>query len=136
MSFGAGDTFLCEGLGSKKHLFVVLCEPFGDPPFILTVPLNTLTINTDTTVVLSPGDHPFVVRATAVSYDLMSSMPVNQLLELEKLNRRSVGDSFRRHQPINPELLERIVEGVFRSDLTPKRMVREMAERLGRVDLS
>ena len=132
MSFRAGDTFLCEGLGSKKHLFVVLCEPFDDPPFILTVPLNTRTINTDSTVVLSPGDHPFVVRATAVSYDLMASMPVNQLLELEKLSLHSSGDSFRRHQPVDPGPFERIVEGVFLSDLTPKRMVREMARRLGR----
>ncbi len=130
-SFQAGDTFLMAGLGGKMHLFVVICDPAGNPRTILDVPFNTVTINTDRTLILAPGDHPFVTRQTAVSFDLLLSIEVDKLSQLEALCAAGKGTGFQRHSPTSPALLNRIIKGALQSDLTPKGMVRILKERLG-----
>ena len=129
-SFRAGDTFLIGKPGEKQHLHVVLCDPAGTPPTLLVVSFNTVTLYTDTTLQLGPGDHPFITRATAVSFDTMNTFPVDQLDALEKLCLAGQGNSFRRHDPVSADLLARIVAGALKSDLTPKRMARALKERL------
>lgn len=134
-SFRAGDTFLLGGLGglnAKLHLYVVMCDPAGDPLTILAVPFNTVTSITDTTLILQPGEHPFITRQTTVSFDLLMEIKVEMLDQLEQLCARGLGDQFQRHSPTSDDLLERIVEGALQSDLTPKGMAKALKARLGR----
>jgi hypothetical protein len=128
-SFSAGDTFLFKAPSSPHfHLYVTLCEPSGNPPQIIVVPLNTVTFLTDTTTLLSPGDHPFITHTTAVSYDLMELFPIS-LLEI--LEQRNAVNNFVRREPMQADVLARIVSGGLISDMAPKRVVQELKVRLG-----
>lgn len=132
-SFRACDTFLLGGLGgldAKLHLYVVVCAPAGDPLTILAVPFNTVTSMTDTTLILEPGEHPFINRRTAVSFDLLREMEIDKLDKLEQLCASGLGDRFQRHSPASEDLLKRIIEGALKSDLTPKGMVKALKARL------
>ena len=133
-SFQVGDTFLLgglEGLDAKLHLFVVVCDAAGNPLTILAVPFNTVTSTTDTTLVLEPGEHPFINRKTAVSFDLLMEIEVDKLDKLEQLSALGQGSKFQRHSPTSDNLLQRIVDGALKSDLTPKGMVKILKARLG-----
>ena len=128
-TFQAGDTFLMGGLNKdfkKLHLYVVLCNAEGNPPTILAVPFNTLNLQTDTTLVLQPGDHPFVTRETSVSFNLLISFNTEMIVKLEEMK----GEHFQRHVPATPDLLKRIIKGALQSDETPKGMVRALKQRL------
>ncbi len=132
-SFQAGDTFLLGGLGgldAKLHLFVVVCDPAGNPLTILAVPFNTVTSTTDTTLILEPGEHPFINRKTAVSFDLLMEIEVDKLAKLEQLSASGQANKFQRHSPASDDLLKRIIEGALTSDLTPKAMVKALKARL------
>jgi hypothetical protein len=131
-AFVAGDTFLIGPDSDSLHLHITLCDPAGDPPTILVVSLNTVTPHTDRTLILHKGDHPFVQHDTAVSYDQMRSMPLTLLAQLEKMNdgRGMQYRTFRRHQPVSGDLLQRVVEAALASKMTPKDLVKELKERL------
>ena len=105
----------------------MLCGPAGDPPRVVTVPLNTLTALADRTVVLSNTDHTFVNRPTYVNYHRMREMPVQEILALEALGNYFY---FERHDPVDAALLTRIIEGAFASPLTPARMAATLRARL------
>jgi hypothetical protein len=133
-SFSAGDTFLAPSPRTEKlHLTIVLCDPSGDPPTILTVSFNTRTHLTDPTIILNVGDHPFIAHETVVSYDEMLCVRTDLLEQLEAMNqsRLSTDRTFRRHQPVSPHLLDRIIQGAFVSELAPKGLIRQLKERLG-----
>ena len=98
---------------------------------ILAVPFNTMTSRTDSTLILSPGDHPFINRTTAVSFDLLMSIEVDKLSKLEEMRAAGIGILFERHAPATSTLLTRIIKGALQSDETPKGMVRALKERLG-----
>lgn len=132
-SFQAGDTFLLGGLGgldAKLHLFVVICDPAGNPLTILAVPFNTVTSTTDATLILEPGEHPFINRKTSVSYDLLMEIEVDKLAKLEQLSASGQGNMFQRRSPTSDDLLKRIIEGALNSDLTPKGMLKALKSRL------
>jgi hypothetical protein len=59
-TFSTGDTFLTGPDADRLHLHITLCDPADDPPTIIVVSLNTLTPRVDRTLILKPGDHPFV----------------------------------------------------------------------------
>jgi hypothetical protein len=134
-TFSAGDTFLAASpRGTKLHLTIVLCDPSGNPPTILTVSLNTKSDFTDPTLILNVGDHPFIKRETAVSYDEMLCIEVDKLSELERMNdgRPDRDRTFIRHRRVSADLLNRIIDGAFKSDDIPKGMEKLIKERLAR----
>lgn len=137
LSFAAGDTFLMLGPSSEKlHLYIALCGQTGDPPIFIAVPLNTATLLTDRTVLLQPGDHPFVTRETSVSYDLLHQFDVEKLLQLERLSSASQQTLFERRQRVRTEVLQRLVDGARVSDLAPKKMARVLETLLAADDPS
>ena len=59
----------------RKHLFIILTDPLADPlngnkDSVLLTSLSTLdtALPHDPTCILHPGDHPFIVRDSYVSY--------------------------------------------------------------------
>ena len=123
--FIAGDTFLIEGVGDTLHLFVVLCDLAEPPSRVLTVMVSTLRTMSDRTVILKPGEHPFIKHASSVEYGSMRVMPVATLLQLEGMNAGKSGSrSFVRREPLTAEMLNRIVQGALTSDLAAKGMKR------------
>ncbi|MBM3495904.1 MAG: hypothetical protein FJX72_16505 [Armatimonadetes bacterium] len=131
MPFHAGDTFLItDPNGRKQHLRIVLTEPSGSPPTIVTVQLNTATEISDKTTVLEPGDHPFCTRRSVVSYDTMQAMEALLIEKLARMETMVKDPLFIRHDPCHPGLLDRIVKGAFASPMTTPRMAGELRRRL------
>ena len=83
--------------------------------------LNTWLQGYDETVVLEAGEHPFVKHKTIVTYELMTSIYVGEL---------GLKDSDF-HKPLNSYLINRVVEGVYESENTPKNMIAALNARLG-----
>lgn len=59
-----GSSFILNG-----HLWVIITEPFGSPEQVIIVNLTTKRSHSDTTVILSPGDHSFIKHETVINYN-------------------------------------------------------------------
>jgi len=106
---------VCLHLTSKdqtKHLHVVLNDPkpYNDFPATVGVLSLSSTLKADTTVVLKPGDHPFVKRETFVVFAWA------KVIDAAKLEVNIQRDGTIKHQDdCSAELLERIRQGVYAS---------------------
>ena len=116
LDVGPGHTFILRRPGDGKgHLWVVLTDP-DDNGFVLVVSLTTLRDrnNTDTTVILSPGDHDFIKHDTVVSYKDAQPVSVAGL-------RAAQGETvYRQGADCSPSLLERIQQGARKSRFAPR----------------
>ena len=111
-----GDSFLLPALGqSTPHLWIVITEADADG---WAVCVNKPS--SETTVILNPGDHPFITHESVVYYK-----------DADKLNLRTVESAINRqsgfvdivcqqHQPCSAALLQRIQEGLLASPLVKK----------------
>jgi len=85
--------------------------------------LRTATEFTDDTVVLQPGDHPFVRHATAVHYSTADLFQVDKLLDAMQRGE------CRLRQDMSETLLEKVRDGLLRSPFTIHR-IRDLCEEL------
>ena len=132
--FRAGDTFLvCDKIGedAKRHLYVVLCDPSGQPPIVLMVPFHTATRLTDPTVLLIPEDHPFIIRRTSIGFSEIKAYPVAALSALEQSGNVKLFERFPR---ASDSLMQRIIDGVFKSEETDPYFAQMLMQRLGLPD--
>jgi len=79
---------------------------------VVIVSLTTLRPHSDETVILQPGDHPFVQHPTCVYY---SDARITTVARLETALRHR--QAFRR-EDMDAALVERIRDGLFRSAFT------------------
>jgi hypothetical protein len=132
VSFTAGDTFLITDPGFRKdHVRVVLVDPSGSPLTIITVQINSQTSISDKTTVINPGEHAFCRRPSVVSNDTLLEMEVDLLLQLERHEQGMRDPHFRRMEPFSTALLQRVIDGAFRSPMATPRMLRALRVRLG-----
>ena len=71
--------FLSASQKAKNHLWVVLSDPIGNPAQVVLVSLSTLREGADTTVVISPGEHPFVGATRSRSTRMSASCTCTRL---------------------------------------------------------
>jgi hypothetical protein len=117
----AGDTFLLTGgRVPSPHLWVVLWGPAGRASAYLATFLTTLRSHSDTTCVLTAGEHPFIRHETTVSYRNV------QRFTDERLAQLVAEGTAKPRAPVDAAILERIRAGFFRSAHTPNAIV-EMA---------
>jgi len=116
-----GATYLLPLPGKDSpHLFVVLTEPTSeDLPRVVIVGLTTKRFHSDTTVVLSPSDHPFLDKLTVPFYAKMRMVRVDELKDR----------AFRRYEDATPEVLRRLQQGAIRSPHT-KPSLKSFCERV------
>lgn len=109
----AGDTFILpDAFG--KHLNAVLAVTRDDS--IVLCHFTSRTRRSDPTCIIQPGEHPFIVRETAVRYDqalICESGPALEALE------RSIEKRF---EPLSKELLARVIKGALDSPQTPDKV--------------
>lgn len=121
----AGQTLLLPKPGHDvSHLWVlILCS---DPVTMETVIVNLTTqrSHSDTTLVLQPGDHPFVKHPSVVHYGdarIVDGRPIEAAL---------MAGTFPAHSDCSPDLLHRIQEGLLTSPFTPGKVKMYVRRRL------
>jgi hypothetical protein len=110
--FSGNTLILTRATGSTPHLWVVLCDPVGDPAEVVIVSLTTFRAHSDDTVVLQPGDHPFVQHPTCVYYSDARITTVARL-EIAIRQRQAIP-----REEMDAAIVERIRAGLYRSPFT------------------
>lgn len=78
----AGSTlYLSEVPGAKPHLWLVVTDPYGNPPEVVAVMVRTPKTFTDETVLLEVGDHPFIERRSCVHFSSAQRFRVSAILK-------------------------------------------------------
>ena len=106
-------TFLAFS-GSKNHLFFVCCDPIYYPTNqkdcflavnISSVPTDLESISYDTSCILRPGDHPFIIRDSYVFYEKAAIFGADTVI-----NHMQNGDVIPK-EPCSYNVFQRIING-------------------------
>lgn len=113
-----GDTFLLPRSENElEHLWVVLTTPSGSSKSVCVNLSSYRNAFCDKTVVLEPGDHPFITKRSVVRYGDAAELDMKKLdIALNSdLNIVCI-----QKEACSHELLERIIHGLFTSKHTSK----------------
>jgi hypothetical protein len=109
-----GDAFLmAQPRVSVEHLWIVATEPLPNTDQVIIVNVTKARDHSDKTVILRPGDHPFV-KTTSVIY--FHGSLVTDLKQVEKGFAARICSP---HRPCSPQLIRRIQQGLLESGFTP-----------------
>jgi hypothetical protein len=117
-----GQTFLIpSGPKEGHHLFFVTLGPLtlpqhGPQPHFALAGVTTIHsgVPHDDTCLLRPGDHSFIQHDSYIFYQKMRLEPA---AHIERLKSKNVWIA---REDCSPELLQRIVAGIFTSKMTPR----------------
>ena len=114
----AGDTFLIPKSSSAiEHLWVVLTDPDSDNSAVC-VNITTKQGYSDMTVILKPGEHPFIKKESVAHY------PDARFLDLASvqaaLDAKTKSFVCSQHEPCGAKLLKRLRDGLLTSPHTPR----------------
>jgi len=108
-----GDTFLLAKSGINDHLFIIISDPEQDPDRIVTANFTSWRADKDQSCIVLPGDHRFVTRRSCVHY------AEDRLIELTRYQQFLASGAIAVHDPVNDELLNRILDGAAVSKFIP-----------------
>lgn len=116
----SGDTFLIpKSSNETEHLWIVVTDP--DPTTFEAVCVNvtTLKLICDKTVILQPGEHPFIKHPSLILYSDAQKLDVRHI---EAALNAAASEIIvcKSQAQCGPELLKRIQDGVLTSKATPK----------------
>jgi hypothetical protein len=118
-----GDSFLLPKPGQEvSHLWVLVTPPDADGDAVM-VNLTTQRPHSDTTVVLQPGDHPFIRHSTVVNYSDA------RLVNTPQLDAAINAGICRQLDPVTPAVLNQIQAGLPLSPFTPNKIKAEYRRR-------
>ena len=100
-----------------KHLFVILTESQPITHNVIIVGIESVRPKCDSTVMLRPGDHEFVVRDSFVNYRRARIISLDELSRLVGVNKATV------KAPFQKDVLDRIRDGISKSRFTPFEVV-------------
>lgn len=121
-----GDCFLAgDDEDEKLHLRIVVTPPAPDG-CVVTASVTTRRRHSETLLILQPGDHPFIKHESAVTFRY------SELSWIQEIEAAIAAGNARRREPISPELLKRVQEGLLESDFTPNGVRQFAKEMLGR----
>lgn len=103
---------LSEPPFNKPHLWFVLTDPEGQPPRVVAVMMVSAKKHTDTTVLLQPGDHPFVKHLSSVHYSSAKWFPTRALTRAMQQGRCHLKET------MSEKLLSRVRSGLLDSPYT------------------
>lgn len=103
---------------NRKHLFVVLSDPFDCPDgekYLLLVGLSSVPEigNYDNSCILRPGDHPFIKHDSFVFYSKARIENAGKILRGVREGKLAP------YETVSPEVFEKICQGVVSSPFTP-----------------
>lgn len=107
-----GDCFVFANDEGGTHLHIIVAEDHKDPyGHVMLVYLTSSRIF-DETVKLQPGDHTFITKLSWPKYNNIQIILRSELHEKIK----------QRYEPLPPDILEKIQQGLLKSKRTPRRM--------------
>ena len=131
MTLAAGETYFYGRFSPERrvptHLWIVVTDPFGDPPMVPVVSISTRRPESEDTVVLRSGDHPFVRRESVIFY------PDTRMVRADQLEALLQSGAGARHAKCSAELLARVQRGLLDSE-NVERWIKEMCR--GAIDVS
>ena len=117
-----GDTFLLpKSADAVEHLWIVLTDPDPQSNQAVCVNVTTRQSHSETTVVLQPGDHPFIRHESVVHYadaDFLNMEMIDRVLSTTTKQRFVCQP----HARCSPELLKRIQNGLLASKLAKRKI--------------
>ena len=119
----AGDCFLIETNYSEDgsivaHLHIILLPPEEHTKNTIIVQINTLrSQKQDKTMILNPGDHEFIVNPSFVNYNRARILSITSI---EAMIEQGIAKI---KPPISQEILEKIIDGLRKSDHTPREVL-------------
>jgi hypothetical protein len=110
-----GDAFLmAQPRVTTPHLWIMLTAATSDTDKAIIVNVTSLRDGSDTTVVLKPGDHPFIAKESVIYFH--GALVVDLVRIQEAFSARVC-----KPQPsCSPDLLARIQRGLLKSQFTPE----------------
>lgn len=92
----------------RKHLFIVLTEPLGEPPEVLLVSLSSVTDGSpcDASCLIEVGEHQFVLHQSFVAYRFA------RIVRAEVLRSGVDSGKFVAREPVSEALYRRICDGL------------------------
>lgn len=109
--------------GETPHLFAVMNDPCKDG-LCMTIMMSTIKADRsyDTTCVLNPGDHSFIVKPTQVVYRLATTM------RADHINNMMAKHIYVQREDWLPAVFNQIAAGIHASDNISQGMVRYAVE--------
>ncbi|MBF0136544.1 MAG: hypothetical protein H7833_20715 [Magnetococcus sp. DMHC-1] len=106
----------------KKHLFIVLTDPFDSgfgKKYVLLVSVSSIKnkIPYDKTCILNPGDHSFIKRRSFIYYGRSRIEDAMELIDGVKDNKLIPCE------PLEQNIFSSVCEGVYNSPQTPRGII-------------
>ena len=115
-----GDTFLMPAPGGPvtPHLWIVVTQPDPQTHLCAVVSVTTLRNSKDQTIILRPGDHPFIRHDSTVFYgDAM-------IVDARRLEAKIAAGLALSRQKCSQPTLKLVQDGVLASPFTRMKVVR------------
>ena len=116
MPFKVGDTFLLPKPRQVEHLWIVL-EGEDEEGQILCVNITTKREDSDSTVILQPGEHGFVKHESVVHFEDARWMPMEHVCAL--VDRASPNLVCERSYACTHAVMDKVKKGLLDSKRTP-----------------
>ncbi|MEI8607838.1 hypothetical protein P4S70_01355 [Enterovibrio sp. Hal110] len=101
--------------GPCEHLFIIITTPDGEPPKIVAVNISTKRRSSDTTTVLTQGEHSFLTKPESiVRYDQAELIEVDQLIAAVNAGELVAMED------MSDVVFQRICDGIQNSPNTPQ----------------
>jgi hypothetical protein len=116
----SGDTFLMPAPGGRAtpHLWIVITAPDPITRLCAIVSVTTLRNSKDQTIILRPGDHPFIRHESTIFYgDAM-------IVDARKVDQDLVAGLVLAREKCPPQTLRLVQDGVAASPFTRPRLLR------------
>ncbi len=112
-----GDSFMLPKPGHEtEHLWVLITRPDPTTHEAIMVNVTTQRPHSDTTTILSPGEHPFIKQPSVVFYSDARAV------DTRLLDAAVQSGAYRGHTAFDPSVLARIQAGLATSPFTPRKI--------------
>jgi hypothetical protein len=108
--FETNFNFRTDSYQQHLHFIIAACNKDNR---VLIIPVDSLRAKADRTTILQPGDHPFITHLSFMNYSQAKIVPLNHL------NTLITEHKAKEDSPLDQAILDRIRNGVCRSDRTP-----------------
>jgi len=108
-----GDTFRLTNLGIDSHLHIIISDPTQDSSRIVTVNFTSWRADKDQSCIVEVREHRFIKFKSCVHYRQ------DRLITLAQYEHSLATGDLSAHEPVNQDLLRRILDGAAVSPFLP-----------------